>query len=144
MSTPPDPQFTHGSKAQFWIGTAAAPDTLVEISERINSTGLPWSRDKADVTTFLASVKKYVFGQRDAAIPIEGPYDAYTDEVLTDLLEVDSVAFRYRPIGTGSGKPEFNGRVGCTKHEIKTEASGAGSISAELQVDGDVPRTYQA
>lgn len=144
MSTPPDPKFTHGSKAEFWIGTADDPETLVEISERINNAGLPWQRDKGEVSTFKSTVKKYVGGLKDAAIPLEGPYDPWLDEVLYELLDADSVAFRYRPIGTGTGKPEFNGHGTVTKHEIKTEVGSAGSISSELQVDGEVPRTYQA
>lgn len=144
MSTPPDPQFTHGSKAEFWVGTADDPDTLVEISERINNAGLPWSRDKAEVSTFKSTTKKYVGGLKDAAVPLEGPYDPWLDGVFTELLDADSVAFRYRPIGTGTGKPEFNGYGTLTKHEIKTEIGSAGSISAELQVDGEVPRTLQA
>lgn len=143
MSTP-TPQFTHGSKAEFFIGTAASPTVLVDISDRVNNTGLPWSRDKAEVTPFKSTTKKYVFGQKDAAVPIEGPYDPYLDEVLTDLLDVDSVSWRFRPMGTGTGLPEFNGSGGLTKHEIKTEAGGAGSISAELQLDGEAPRTLQA
>jgi hypothetical protein len=144
MSTPPDPKFTHGSKAQFFIGTADDPDTLVEISDRINNSGLPWQRDKAEVSTFLSTVKKYVFGLKDAAIPLEGPYDPWLDGVFSELLDADSVVFRYRPVGSATGYPEYNGHGGLTKHEIKTEIGSAGSISAELQVDGEAPRSIQA
>lgn len=144
MSTPPDPQFTHGSKAEFWIGTADDPEVLVDISERLNNVGLPWERDKAEVSTFKSKTKKYVGGLKDAAIPLEGPYDPWLDGILYELLDADSVAFRYRPVGSGVGKPEFNGHCTVTKHEVKTEVGSAGSISAEAQIDGEAPRTAQA
>lgn len=145
MSTPPDPVFTHGSKAEFYIGTASDPDTLVDISERINKSGLPWQRDKAEVSTFKSNTKKYVVGLKDAAIPLEGPYDPYLEEILSDLMDYDdAVSFRYRPAGTGTGKSEYNGKCKITKLEISTEVTSASAISSEAQVDGEVPRTTQS
>ncbi|MFE9742963.1 hypothetical protein [Streptomyces sp. NPDC006477] len=144
MSTPPDPKFTHGSKAEFWIGTADAPEVLVDVSDRLNNVGLPWQRDKGEVSTFKSTTKKYVGGLKDAAFPMEGPYDPWLDGILDELINYDSVVFRYRPIGTGTGKPEYNGRFMLTKHEIATEVGGPGTISAEGQVDGEAPRSIQA
>ncbi|GAA2554939.1 hypothetical protein GCM10010423_65140 [Streptomyces levis] len=145
MSTPPDPTFTHGSKAELWIGTRDAPTTLQEVSERANNTGLPLERDKADVTTFKGNFKRYVAGQLDGAMPMEGPFDSWLDEVLFELATSDvSPNFRYRPIGAGAGKPEYLGKFLVTKYEISSEASGAATYSGEMQIDGEVTRAIQA
>lgn len=145
MSTPPEPNFTHGSKAEFATGTVADPDTLVDISDRLNNIGLPWERDKGEVSTFKSKTKKYVPGLKDAAFPIEAPYDPYTDEIMAEMMDFEgTVQFRYRPIGSGPGKPEYTGRYFLTKQEISTEVGGPGTMSCEGQVDGDVARAVQA
>lgn len=142
--TVPDPTFTHGSKAQFFIGTLADPETLVEISDRLNTSSLPWQRDKAEVSTYGSTTKRYVGGLKDASIPLEGPYDPWVDGIFSDLLGIDDVKFRYRPVGSGTGKPEFNGRLFVDKHEVATPVSGAATFSANGQLVGDAPRTLQA
>jgi len=145
MSTPPDPTFTHGSKAELWIGTMGAPTTLQEVSERSNTTGLPLERDKAEVTTFKKTFKRYVAGQLDGAMPMEGPFDAWLDGVLYDLATSDVAPdFRYRPIGTGTGKPEYTGKFLVTKYEISSETGSATTYSGELQIDDDIVRAVQA
>ena len=144
MSSPPDPTFTHGSKAEIAIATVADPETVVDISERSNSTGLPLERDKAEVSTFKSVFKRYVAGLIDGALPVEGPYDPYLDGVLYALLRSSvPTKFRFRPIGTGTDKPEFIGYFMVTKYEVKSEVNGASTYSGELQIDGDVPRTLQ-
>ena len=144
MSTPPDPTFVHGSKAELWIGTAGTPDTLVEVSERSNSTGLPLERDKADVSTFKSVFKKYVAGQLDGAMPMEGPLDPWLDGVLWDLATSSvSAKFRYRPMGAGTGKPQYDGYFIVTKYETSAETGSASTYSGELQIDSEVDRVVQ-
>jgi hypothetical protein len=144
MSTPPDPTFTHGSKAELAIGLVSDPETLVDVSERSNSTGLPLERDKAEVSTFKSLFKKYVAGLIDGAMPMEGPFDPWLDGVLYDhLLSAVPAKFRYRPIGTGAGKPEYIGYFLVTKYETSSETGSAGTYSGELQLDGDVDRDVQ-
>lgn len=144
MSTPPDPTFTHGSKAELRIGTLATPETLVEVSERSNTTGLPLERDKAEVTTFKNVFKRYVAGQLDGAMPMEGPFDAWLDGVLYDLATSDvAPAFDYRPIGSGTGKPKYVGHFLVTKYEVSSETGSATTYSGELQIDGEVDRQVQ-
>jgi len=144
MSTPPDPTFTHGSKAELSIGLVAAPETLVDVSERSNTTGLPLERDKADVSTFKSVFKKYVAGLLDGSMPMEGPFDPWLDGALYDLaMSAVPAKFQYRPIGTGTGKPQYVGHFLVTKYEIKSEVGSAATYSGELQIVDDVVRSAQ-
>lgn len=137
--TTPTP--THGSKAVFKMGTVATPTVVTAISEYLNSTGLPFSRDKSDVSTFGSTTKRYVFGLKDAEIPIDGPFDPVTDAVLYDSLNSDvEIDFEYYPAGEVSGLPFYSGKLIVSKYEVKSEVGGANTMSGAGQVSGEVTR----
>lgn len=131
---------SHGSKASFWMGSQADPTTLVDYSELLNNSGIPWSRDKAEVSTFHAIEKAYVAGLMDAAMPIEGPFDPVVDEVMYDNLAGDAVNFAYYPQGKVTGNVEYSGAMFVTKYEVKSEIGSAATFSGEGQISGTVTR----
>lgn len=133
--------FTHGSKATFKIGTIATPATLVDVSTYTKTASLPFNRDKAEVSTLHATTKSYVAGLKDAAIPLEGPFDGTIDAMLFPMINGGNVNFEYYPQGeASSGLAKYSGQVTCTKYEIKSDVGDAATFSAELQVVGEVTR----
>lgn len=131
---------THGSKASFFMGTQATPTVLVDYSTYFNTAGIPWQRDKAEVSTFHAIEKAYVAGLLDAAIPIDGPFDPSIDGVLFASLGGTAVNFAYYPQGSTTGLVMYTGSIFIVKYEIKSEMGSAASFSAEGQISGLVTR----
>jgi hypothetical protein len=138
MSTPVP---SHGSVASFEIGTAATPNTLVDVSGYFSKSGIAITRDKGDATTFHMAVKKYTKGQKDGTIPLEAPYDATIDGQFYDLLDMAGEAtFKYHPMGKGTGNPYFTGTGMVLKHEVKSDLSGTVTMTGEFQVSGSLSR----
>lgn len=132
---------SHGSKAVFKIGTAAAPAVVGDMSQYGNSVGLSMNRDSAEVTTFALGSKQYIPGLKDATVPFEGPYDGASDQIMWDLYNQGTIVdFEYHPAGVGVGLPIFSGQMFVTSYEVSSAVSDANATSGEFQVTGDVAR----
>lgn len=71
---------SHGSKASFWLGTAASPAVVVDLSVYGKTLGEAFKRDSAETTTFKKGSKTFIPGLKDATIPFDGPLDAVVDQ----------------------------------------------------------------
>lgn len=132
---------SHGSKAIFKLGTAAAPTVVGDMSQYGNSVGLTLNRDSSEVTTFGLGSKKYIPGLKDATVPFEGPYDTASDQIMWDLYDQGTIVnFEYFPAGVTAGLPKYTGQCFVTSYEVSSEVSDANATSGEFQVTGNVAR----
>src|ERR1700758_1167788 len=95
---------SHGSRAQFFIGTSGAPtNPSFELSQYLRDAGLPFNREKAEVSAFRNLQKAFVAGLIDSVIPLSGPYDANIDATFYALMTLASpannIAWQYGPTG---------------------------------------------
>lgn len=136
---------SHGSKANFWLGTAAVPVTPVDISVYGKTLGIAFKRDTAETTTFKKNSKTYISGLKDSTVPFDGPLDPVSDQQLWDLLDQGVIVnFEYYPQGKGAGLgPKFAGQCMITKYDVNSPIAGSNDFSAAFQVSGDVVRTVQ-
>lgn len=140
---------SHGSRADFYIGTSGTPSTAIAISQYVDTTTLTFSRDKAEVSTFKELFKAYVAGMSDLVIPLSGPADVNLDTQLYGLFTMSgagsAIQFEYAPLGvqSGSGQPLWTGFGFLTKYEIKTDTKGAFTWTGEFQNSGQPTRTIQ-
>lgn len=136
---------SHGSKAEFWLGTSATPATVVDVSAFGNSVGVSLNRDSAETTTFKKNSKTYIPGLKDATVPFEGPFDPAIDQQMWDLFNNGTIVnFEYYPAGKGvTGTPKFTGSAFVTSYELSSAIGDANAMTGEFQVTGDVARTVQ-
>lgn len=138
---------SHGSRAQFFVGTPGTPGTAnFEISQYLKETGLPFNREKAEVSAFRSTEKSYVLGLIDAVIPLGGPWDANVDANMEGLFVLASpantIAWQYGPTGIGGGLGIlYQGTAAMTKYEIKSALNGANEWTGELQISSTTPPT---
>jgi hypothetical protein len=133
---------SHGSKAVFKIGTAAAPTVVQNLSQYGNSVSATFSRDSSEVTTFAKGSKQYIPGLKDATVPFEGPFDTLSDAIMWPLYDQGVIVnFEYYPAGEGVTNVKYTGQCFVTSYEVSSEVSDANGTSGEFQVTGDVLRT---
>ena len=77
---------SHGSVADFYLGTSGSPNTPVQISQYLNDVTLTIQRDKAETSAFKQLFKSYVAGLCDLAIPLTGHADPNISSQLYNLL----------------------------------------------------------
>lgn len=104
--------------------------------------------DSHETTTYHPTNrgKTYAGGNTDGTCTVGGLYDdgATGPAAIIEPLLGTTVAFVYRPEGTGTGKPEKTVNVVVTKY---TESIPVGDMvrwSADLQFTGEVAITTQA
>jgi hypothetical protein len=140
---------SHGSRAQFFIGTPGTPGTAnFEISQYLRTATLALARDKAEVTAFRSTNKAYVAGILDGTVPIDGPYDANIDGNLYGLLTLASpantVAYQFGPTGIGAGLGIlYNGVCMVDKYEVKSTIGSSNDWTGNIQLVNVVTRTVQ-
>jgi hypothetical protein len=136
----------HGSKASFWLGTAASPAVTVDVSGFANTFGVPFNRDNAETTTMKKTSKTYVPGLKDATVPFSGPYDTGSiEQQMWDLFDQGTIVnFEYYPAGKSvTGTAKYAGSGFLTTYEINSDVGDVDQMTAEFQVTGDVVRTVQ-
>jgi hypothetical protein len=139
---------SHGSRADFYIGTSGTPGTAIAISQYVDTASLTFSRDKAEVSTFKQLFKAYVAGMCDLVIPLSGPADVNLGTQLYGLFTMsgagNAIQFQYAPLGVGAtGSALWTGVGFLTKYEEKTDTKGAYTWTAEFQNSGLPVRTVQ-
>ena len=139
---------SHGSRADFYIGTSGSPGTAVAISQYMTDTALGMTRDKAEVSAFMQLFKSYVAGLIDLVIPLSGPADVNIDAQLYNLFIMtgagSAIAWEYAPLGVGTtGSALWTGFGFLSKYEQKSPLNGAYSWTGEFQVSGTPTRSVQ-
>lgn len=139
---------SHGSRADFLLGTSGTPGTTVAISQYLTDTGLPMTRDKAETSAFKQLFKSYVAGLIDLVIPLSGIGDVNIDGQLYNLFIMSgagsAIQYQYAPLGVGTtGSALWTGFGFLTKYEQKSAISGAYSFTAEFQSSTQPTRTIQ-
>ena len=137
---------SHGSKASFWTGTAAAPTpAATDSSTFVNSVGASLNRDTAETSTMKKTAKTYIPGLKDGTVPFEGPFDTAIDQVWYDLYDQGTIfLWEYYPAGKAvTGTPKLSGSGFITTYEVSSDVGDANAVSGELQITGDVTRVIQ-
>lgn len=140
-------QPSHGSVADFEIGTTGTPLTGVVISQYVSDVTFSIQRDKAEVSAFHNVFKAYVAGLCDLTLAFNGSGDQNIDAQLFGLLILTnpSIQYIYYPegINVGSGTSVFTGTGFIDKVELKTAVNSAYTFSANFQNSGTPARTTQ-
>lgn len=139
---------THGSRADFYVGTSGTPSTAIAITQYLNDTSLSFSRDKADVSAFKNLFKAYVAGLCDLSIPLTGPSDSNISSQIYNLFIMtgagNAIAWEYAPVGIGTtGTGLYTGVGFFDKFEEKVSTAGAYVWTANFQNSGTPVRTTQ-
>lgn len=139
---------THGSVADFYIGTSGSPSSPVQISQYLNDVTFTIQRDKAETSSFKQLFKSYVAGLCDLAIPLTGHADPNISSQLYNLLIMvgagNAIEYQYAPVGLGNtGTPLWTGFGFITKYEEKTSLTTPWDFTAEFQASGTPTRTTQ-
>lgn len=151
------PQFSHGSKAVFWMtATAQATDPAVSpattgytnFSTLVKSVSFSEPADTAETSTLGTTAKTYVAGLKDATVSFEGIYDGAAaptiDSVLNVLLGAEFAWVIIGPQGPTSTYPQYRGKGIITSYEVSAPVDDVVSFTAELQVSGGLTRTTWA
>lgn len=120
----------------------------VTISSYTNGVTFTRSIDSHDTTTHGLSAKRYQTGLTDATASVEGFYDSTAmtgpSAKFKSIIAGDtSVVLKWRPEGTGSGKPEAEVSVIVTSYEETAPVADMVMWSAELQCTGTIDDTAQ-
>jgi len=139
---------SHGSKADFYLGTSGSPGTGVAITQYLNDVGFPLQRDKAETSAFKQLFKSYVAGLCDLAIPFAGTADVNIDGQLWGLFIMSgagsAIQYQYAPLGVGTtGTALYTGFGFLDKYESKSVLNGAYSFTANFQSSTQPTRTIQ-
>lgn len=139
---------SHGSRADFLIGTSGTPGTAVAISQYLTDTALPFQRDKAETSAFKQLFKSYVAGLIDLSIPFAGTADVNITGQLYGLFIMSgagsAIQFQYAPLGVGTtGSALWTGFGFLDKYEEKSVVNGAYIFTANFQSSTQPTRTIQ-
>lgn len=140
-------QPTHGSVADFELGTTGSPGTGVVVSQYMADVTFTTQRDKAEVSAFKNLFKAYVAGLIDLTIAFNGTADPNIDAQLYGLLTLQAPAIQYiyypEGINVGSGTSVWTGTGFIDKVEWKSAINAAYTFSASFQGSGAPTRTTQ-
>lgn len=139
---------SHGSRADFYIGTSGSPGTAVSISQYLTDATQTMTRDKAETSAFKQLFKSYVAGLIDLVIPLSGTADVNLDGQLYGLLTMtgagNAIQYQYAPLGVGTtGSALWTGFGFLSKYEQKSAINAAYTFTAEFQASGTPVRTIQ-
>lgn len=139
---------SHGSRADFYIGTSGAPGTAVAITQYMSDVTQTMTRDKAEVSAFKNLFKAYVAGLIDLVIPLSGTADVNIDGQLYGLLIMsgggNAIQYQYAPLGIGTtGSALWTGFGFLSKYEQKSAVNGAYTFTGEFQGSSQPTRTIQ-
>lgn len=139
---------SHGSRADFLIGTSGSPSVPVAITQYLSDATQTMTRDKAEVSAFKNLFKAYVAGLIDLVIPLSGSADVNIDGQLYNLLIMtgagSAIEYQYAPLGVGTtGSALWTGFGFVAKYEQKSAINGAYTFTAEFQGSGTPSRTIQ-
>lgn len=140
---------THGSVADFELGTSGSPGTGVVVSQYMDDVTFAMARDKAETSAFKQLFKSYVAGLIDLTIAFNGIADQNIDGQLYNLLIMagagNAIQYIYYPegISPGSGTAFWTGLGFVDKLELKSAINSAYVFSANFQASGTPSRATQ-
>lgn len=139
---------SHGSRADFYIGTSGTPGTAIAISQYLDTTSLGFTRDKAEASAFKQLFKSFVAGLCDLAIPLQGPADVNISTQIYNLFIMsaagNAIAWEYAPLGVGTtGSALYSGFGFVDKFEEKSALNAAYIWTGNFQNSGTPTRTIQ-
>lgn len=139
---------SHGSKADFYLGTSGTPGTAISITQYVDTTSLGFTRDKAEVSALKQLFKSFVAGMADLTIPLQGPADVNITGQMWNLFIMSgagsAIQYQYAPLGFGvSTTPLWTGFCFVSKYEEKVGTNSAYVWTGELQNSGLPVRTIQ-
>jgi|DEB0MinimDraft_3_1074331.scaffolds.fasta_scaffold00311_11 hypothetical protein len=121
------PSFTHGKAVTVLMDG-------YDLSSYFSSATSSGTADTAEVTTFGASAKSYIPGQKDATVSVEGYYSGVAegvDDYLQGVIAGEGVWSIV--IADALAARGYGAKVVDTSYEIGAEVGGAVSVSAEGQ-----------
>jgi hypothetical protein len=130
----------HGKDGAILVGTA-------DCSPFTNSIDWDSSADTHDTTTFGATGHTYAGGLTDGKVSLKGIYD--TTAITGPRAAVQAklgltVAFKYRPEGIGTGKPETSCQVVVNSYKESVPVADMVTWEAELTISGAATTTTQS
>jgi hypothetical protein len=133
--------------AQVHGKTGAILVNAKDCSAFTNSIEWDQSADTHDTTTFGQTGHVYAGGLTDGKVSLKGIYD--NTAVTGPRAAVQSslgatVAFKYRPEGIGTGKPESTCNVVVNSYKESVPVDDMISWEAELTISGGVTTAAQA
>lgn len=111
-----------------------------------NKIDFKQAADSHDTTTFGALGHTYFGGLTDGTVSLSGIYDntAVTGPRAAVQASLGAtVAFKYRPEGVGTGKPESTFNVVVTAYEESVAVADMIMWSGECQISGSVTTANQ-
>ena len=139
---------SHGSRADFYVGTSGTPGTAIAISQYVDSAALGFTRDKAEASAFKQLFKSFVAGLCDLSIPLQGPADVNISTQIYGLFIMsgagNAIAWQYAPLGVGTtGSALYTGVGFFDKFEEKSALNAAYAWTGNFQNSGTPVRTVQ-
>lgn len=138
-----------GGTGSVVVGDRIASTTYTNLSAFSNSLSVEQSLEEVDVTTYGTVDKLYMAGLRDGTFSFNVMYDdgvwAQTPQGLLNSLLNRAAAWRIRPLGAGSTKPEisFDGFITSLTENFANDSTAVG---AEISIRNStaVTRTTQS
>lgn len=130
----------HGKNVYWSLGGT-------DLSAFGNATDPERTADSHETTTYGSDSKTYAGGLLDGTCTVGGLYDdgaSSTPQTVIEPALGTTVAYVYRPEGTGTGLPQKTVNVVITKYTESAPVGGMIMWSADLQYTGDVAITTQA
>lgn len=139
---------SHGSRADFLIGTSGAPGTATSVTQYTDNVAFTFSSDKAEVSAFKNLFKAYVAGLKDLSVPLGGPADQNISTQMYNLFIMpnagSAIIAEYAPEGIGNTGTALYTIFGfLDKYEEKTAINGAYVWTANYQSSTTPTRTIQ-
>lgn len=117
----------------------------VDLSTYVRSTSYEQSYDTYEVTTYGKTRKCYVGGLGDGTVTLEGVYSTAASSPRSTIVPLlgTTVAFVYRPAGTGSGKDQDTVNVVVMTYNESVPVDDVVQFTVELQMTDTVTVTGQ-
>lgn len=138
------PTFVHGKNSHIKLDNTA--NTLVNVSDVVNSVEMPRVVDTGETSTFGTNAKTYIAGQNDSTVSISGLYDPAFDQQINAVIDaiadgtMASATVEYGPQGTAVGRPKFTLEVIWTSYSVSAGVGDVNSFSLEGQRTGGTVR----
>ena len=129
----------HGKSGAILIATK-------DCSPYTNQIDWKQKADDHDTTTFGNTGHTYAGGLTDGTVSLKGIYDNTASVGPRAAIKVilgTVVAFKYRPEGVGTGKPETTCNVLVKTYEESVPVNDMVSWSAEFNISGSVADSVQ-
>ncbi len=139
------PTFSFGTAAELAMDPLNGTSYTVILDCVMNDLNMTRELDEAEVTTLCSTIKDYIPGLAETTLEFEGLYDSSSggiDQSL-DASFGTVVSWRYRPAGTGSGKPQYTFSGFLQEYSIEATVDEAVSIEGTIRLTGAFVRTVQ-